>query len=86
MGVAVNEHLEIACDVKANPMDLSFHWALNNQTRNLNYIDSIQFGGDSPTQEQHFYSGDEAGNGYLTSYISNGTRSILTYSPGEVTR
>ena len=39
LGVAANEHLEIACDVKANPNDLKFHWTFNNRTRNMNYND-----------------------------------------------
>jgi hypothetical protein len=84
LGVATNEHLEISCEVDANPTELKFHWAFNNNTRNVNYHDDIRFAGTM--QKQNIYSGDEAGNGYLTSYISNGTRSILTYSPGEVTR
>ena len=83
MGVAVNEHLEISCDVDANPKDLKFHWAFNNKSRNMNFHDNNRFKGS--IEKQSSYLGGEAGNGYLTSYISNGTRSILTYSPGQVT-
>ena len=83
LGVAYNEHLDLTCDVDSNPKDLSFHWAFNNKTRSANYGDNIRYG--RPI-EQHAYSGDEVGNGYLTSFLSNGTRSVLSYTPGEVTR
>ena len=84
LGVAANEHLEIACDVEANPNDLKFHWTFSNRTRNMNYNEDFRYSGS--IQKRQFNSEDETGNGYLTSYLSNGTRSILTYSPGEVTR
>ena len=82
--MAANEHLEIACDVEANPNDLKFHWTFSNRTRNMNYNEDFRYSGS--IQKRQFNSEDESGNGYLTSYLSNGTRSILTYSPGEVTR
>ena len=50
----------------------------------MNYNEDFRYSGS--IQKRQFNSEDEAGNGYLTSYLSNGTRSILTYSPGEVTR
>ena len=84
LGVAANEHLEISCDVDSNPKELKFHWSFSNKTRNMNYNEDFRFSGS--IQKRQFNPEEEAGNGYLTSYISNGTRSILTYSPGEVTR
>ena len=79
LGVAKNEHLEISCDVDANPKDLKFHWTFNNKTRNINYQNE-----DTRFSKQS-NSANEAGNKPLTSYITNGTRSILTYTPGQVT-
>lgn len=84
LGVAYNERLDLTCDVDSNPTDVNFHWAFNNKTRRAkNYGDNVRYG--RPI-EKHVYSGDEIGNGYLTSFLSNGTQSILTYTPGEVTR
>ena len=79
LGVAKNEHLEISCDVDANPKDLKFHWTFNNKTRNINYQNE-----DTRFSKQS-NSANEAGNKPLTSYITNGTRSTLTYTPGQVT-
>ena len=81
LGVAKNEHLEISCDVDANPKDLKFHWTFNNKTRNINYQnEDTRFSSSKQSN-----SANEAGNKHLTSYITNGTSSILTYTPGQVT-
>lgn len=52
--MALQESLELVCDVLARPKDLKFHWSFNNSAE------------------------DERS---LSSYVSNGTRSVLTFSP-----
>ena len=81
VGVAFDEHLELTCNVDSNPKDLSFHWAFNNGSRNVNYVHN-----KNALPKPKVYSGNEDGNAYLTSFTSNGTQSVLTYSPAEVTR
>jgi len=72
IGVAFTESIALTCDVDSNPTDLSFHWAFNHTTEAEPDADG---NGD---EDSRFREPEPA----LLSYVSNGTRSVLNYTPG----
>lgn len=79
VGVALSERVDVACDVRAHPTDLSFHWRFNGSKGKEGGEDVVDGVAHSPDNN------DNDGDVFLdlTGFKANGTRSMLTFSPSS---
>ena len=68
--MGLSESVHLVCDVMAHPKDLKFHWRFNSS-------DSSPASSPSSWSSVEFFSPQ-------ADFISNGTRSVLTFSPASI--